>query len=338
MELAPARNVILGPNGAGKTSLLESVFLLGRGRSFRTRQTRRLVQSGRQSFSVFGETRHGERLEHRIGVGFQEGVLQIRIDDAPARGMAQLADALVVHVIDPSAHELIEGGPSIRRRFLDAGVFHVEHGYLEVWRNYRRVLGQRNAALKSGACGAALKVWSEPLIEAAGAIDDARSQYIARLAERVKDIGLRLLNAEISLQYRSGWRQGIEFAVALAESEARDRETGFTQLGPHRADVGIRMHGALVREQASRGQQKLVASACVLAEVAELESRSERTRNVLLIDDPAAELDAEALERLLAELEDIPVQQLITAIGSAAIPHSNARVFHVEQGAVKAVV
>lgn len=338
MDLAPARNIVLGPNGAGKTSILESVFLLGRGRSFRTRQTRRLVQSGKSSFSVFGETRRDERLEHRIGVGFQESALQIRIDDAPAKGMAQLADALVVHVIDPSAHELIEGGPSIRRRFLDAGVFHVEHGYLQVWRNYRRVVGQRNAALKSGARGSALKVWSDPLIDAAAAIDSARSHYIARVGERVREIGLRLLHEEISLQYRSGWRQGTEFAVALEESEPRDRETGFTQVGPHRADIGIRMHGALVREQASRGQQKLVAAACVLAEVSELGSRTDRSGSILLIDDPAAELDAGALDRLLTELEGLSVQQLITAIGPAALPHAHARVFHVEQGTVKAVV
>ena len=143
----PRRNYVFGPNGAGKTSLLEGVFVLGRGRSFRTRQMRRLVQHGSEGFAVFGEV-VAEGATRRLGVAYRAGRLEKKIDGQPASGMAQLAELLPVHAIDPSMHALVEGGPSERRRFLDWGVFHVEPDYLEAWKRYRRVLSQRNAVLK----------------------------------------------------------------------------------------------------------------------------------------------------------------------------------------------
>src|SRR5690606_22264133 len=147
-DLHPRRNYFFGPNGAGKTSLLESVYLLGRGRSFRTRDTRRLIRHGEARLVVYGEVVADDEA-HRPGVAFERGRLEKRVDGAPAESMAALASILPAYVIDPSSHGLVEGGPSERRRFLDWGVFHVEQSYLPVWRRYRRVLSQRNAALKA---------------------------------------------------------------------------------------------------------------------------------------------------------------------------------------------
>src|SRR5690606_35194803 len=127
--LHPERNYFFGPNGAGKTSLLEAVYLLGRGRSFRTRQTRRLVQHGRDGLSVYGELRLGTE-SRRLGVSYNAGALEFRIDRKPAASVTEIARLMRVDVIDPSVHKLIEGGPSERRRYVDWGVFHVEQDYL----------------------------------------------------------------------------------------------------------------------------------------------------------------------------------------------------------------
>ncbi|MBN1238062.1 MAG: AAA family ATPase, partial [Gammaproteobacteria bacterium] len=144
-RLHPRRNFFFGPNGAGKTSLLEAVYLLGRGRSFRSRHARRLLCHGRDELSVYAELRAGDDLR-RIGVRFAAGQLEFRLDRAPVAGVTDIAALVRVDVIDPSIHSLIEGGPSERRRFIDWGVFHVERSYLPAWRRYRRALGQRNAA------------------------------------------------------------------------------------------------------------------------------------------------------------------------------------------------
>lgn len=333
LELDPERNVIAGPNGAGKTSLLESIHLLARGRSFRTRQARRIVQNGRASFHVVGEMTDAHGGLDRVGVGFGHSGLEIRVNGRAAAGMAELAGLLVVHVVDPSAHALIEGGPSVRRRFLDGGVFHVEHSYLGVWRHYRRLLGQRNAALKAKAGGAELGAWTVQLAAAGIEIDRARRDYVRRLASELGPLGQRLLGTALDLEYRSGWRQGIGLAEALAESESRDRQSGLTQVGPHRADLGIRMEGGRVDAHASRGQQKLIAAGLVVAEAACL-SAAQFRNGIILVDDPAAELDRSALGRLVSEIDALPVQRVFTGLEVEPLSAGGGRVFHVEQGRV----
>jgi DNA replication and repair protein RecF len=334
--LHPRCSYIFGPNGAGKTSILEGIFLLGRGRSFRTRQIRRLVRRGADGVTVYGEVIWRGRAQ-RLGVSYVSGRLEKKIDGAEADGMGALAALLPVHVIDPSVHQLVEGGPSERRRFLDWGVFHVEHGYLEAWKRYRRVLSQRNAALKAGAGPGELRSWTTALAEAGTAIDASRRAYVARLAVAAAGFGRRLLEQRVELEYRQGWRAGQSFVEALAAAEPRDRLMGTTEVGPHRADLVLHLEERRVQDEASRGQQKLTATALVLAQVA-VGAAADSNRDVLLIDDPAAELDAGSLERLLGVLRDLPAQLVLTGLSPRQlVPQDGFPVFHVERGEVDAL-
>jgi DNA replication and repair protein RecF len=337
LALDPERNYLFGPNGAGKTSILEAIYVLGRGRSFRTRETRRLVRRGSSAFSVYGETVEGGD-RHRLGVGYGAAGLEVRLDRSPVRGMAALAGIFPVHVVDPSLHQLIEGGPSERRRFIDWGVFHVEPPYLEAWRRYRRVLSQRNAALKRGASAGELRPWTESLAEAGVAVDGSRGQYVDRLSKTVEEMGRRLLDAKLVIEYRRGWGEGKALAAALSRGEARDRALGSTQVGPHRADLRIGLGWGGVREEASRGQQKLAAAALILSQVA-LFAEDRGSGGTLLIDDPAAELDADSVRRLLRVVEELPAQRIITGLSESQLPpREPAPVFHVEQGKVQRVL
>ena len=333
-RLHPERNYFFGPNGAGKTSLLEAIHLLGRGRSFRTRQTKRLVQHGRETLAVFAELQVGGEA-HRVGVSFGSAGLEYRIDRRPGASVTELARLLRVDVIDPGIHKLIEGGPSERRRFLDWGVFHVEHNYLDQWKRFRRVLGQRNAALKARAEASALAAWSHALAEPAVAVDDARRRYTVQLAAAAKEIGGRLLGQPLTVEYRRGWRSGVSFIEALEESAERDRAFGHTQIGPHRADLFVTAGDGALSEEASRGQQKLAAAALVIAQVRVAASTGDRN-GTLLVDDPAAELDRAALGRLMMELEGLPSQLILTALSRELLPPDERfPVFHVEQGRVE---
>ncbi len=335
LDLDPARNFFHGANGAGKTSLLEAVFLLGRGRSFRTRQARSLVQHGESELSVYGDVDDGVRVR-RLGAAFG-GRLERRVDGAPASG-ADVAKIIAVQAIGPDSHRLIEGGPSERRRFLDWGVFHVEHSYLEAWQRYRRVLGQRNAALQrpSGAA-AELRVWTQALAEAGVEIDRFRQSYVERLAANAAEHAEALLGQPLSFQYRRGWRADLGLEAALDASTARDRSLGHTEPGPHRADLVLQINGHRVQDDASRGQQKLVAAALVLAQESVVAALA-TSRSVLLVDDPAAELDRAAFERLLARLGTIRSQLFFTGL-TPLVANNDAptAVFHVEQGRVYAL-
>ncbi len=329
-------NYLFGANGAGKTSFLEGVYLLSRGRSFRTRQTRRIVQRGAEGLVVYGETRGASGGGHRLGVEVGTEGLRMRIDGRVAAGISELAEVLRVDVIDPSVHRLIEAGPTERRRFLDWGVFHVEHDFLPTWRRYRRALAQRNAALKSarGAQGPS-RLWDEPLIEAATAVTDARHRHVERLRPVAAEVGLELLGRHLDVGYANGWREGEDFREALAASWRRDALAGATQVGPHRADLRVSLNEQAVAEEASRGQQKLAAAALVIAQVRSL-SAATGTDGLLLVDDPAAELDAQALARLLGILEATPGQLVLTALSARQLePRPGRPVFHVEQGKVQ---
>jgi DNA replication and repair protein RecF len=334
LGLAPSRNYVFGPNGAGKTSFLEAVFVLGRGRSFRTRQMRRLVQHGSEAFAVFGEVQ-AEGATRRLGVAYRSGRLEKKVDGQPALGMAELAALLPVHALDPSIHGLVEGGPSERRRFLDWGVFHVEPEYLEAWKRYRRVLSQRNAALKHAPSKAELRPWTRALGEAGGIVEASRRRYLGLLAPRVEEFGRRLLDARLTLDYRPGWPDGATLDDALTSGEDRDRQSGTTEQGPHRAEIVLRLADRRVQDEASRGQQKLTAAALILAQVA-VESADRPQRSVLVIDDPVAELDARSLERLLTAVADLRAQLIFTALAPEQLrPEAGAPVFHVERGGVR---
>ena len=150
LELDPRFTLISGPNASGKTSLLEALYVLGRGRSFRTRRLEHLIRHGTAQFVVFGEVQTADR-RIPLGVEGTDGGVRAKNWRCKAASLAELALLLPVQIIDPEVHRLIEEGPSRRRRFLDWGVFHVDQLFIGHWQRFHQALKQRNAALKSQA-------------------------------------------------------------------------------------------------------------------------------------------------------------------------------------------
>ncbi len=325
IELDPRFTLISGPNGSGKTTLLEAMYLLGRGRSFRTRRLERLIRAGAQRFIVFVET---ELTHGRLAIGIEGSKLEVRarIGGREAASIAELAASFPVQVIDPEIHQLIEQGPGGRRRLIDWGVFHVEHTFLPAWQRYRQALVQRNAALRIGAADELLAAWEPELLRTGKEIHEARGRYVRDLESIARPIVRRLIGVELELRYRSGWTAELDFATALRRSLADDRRRGATQVGPHRAELVIRANGMLARDHVSRGQQKLLAAALSIAQLRLLQQHSAE-RAALLLDDPAAELDAERLHALIGEVQALDVQLVVTTLqpAFAAFGHPGRR-------------
>jgi DNA replication and repair protein RecF len=303
--------LIVGPNASGKTSVLEAIYVLGRGRSFRSRLLEKLVRTGADRFVVFGEIALAER-DARLGVeGSAEGI-RAKVDGGRVSSLADLATWLPVQIIDPEVHRLIDEGPSQRRRFLDWGVFHVEHRFIDIWLRYQQVLKQRNAALRAQQPKSLVSAWDADLIRLGEAIHDARGRYLAFLSDRAHSVAEALLGATLSLSYRSGWSRDLTFAEALAASWTHDQEMGSTQVGPQRAEIGIRLDGVPVKDRISRGQQKLLAAALLVAQLDLFPKES--VTPTLLLDDPAAELDQDRLMNLIEEVARQSVQLVVTTL------------------------
>lgn len=333
LELHPRLNLFVGLNGSGKTSLLEAVYCLGRGRSFRSRRLATLVRKGAECLRVVAETRwQGQAVT--LGLEARPGETRLRARGSAVASAAALAEFHRPQVIDPDIHKLLEEGPGRRRRYLDWGVFHVEPLFLATWQRYHRAIKQRNAVLRARGSDPILRAWEEEVSVAGEALTAQRLDYLNRLEPVLREVGERLLGAAITLDYGRGWSGKGTLAEALRADEERDRRFGVTHSGPHRADITTRVDGVLARDRVSRGQQKMLAAALVLAQL-KAQGAGQGVGDVLLLDDPAAELDARHLARLLDLVADLPAQLWVTSL-TAQVPGLAAEgaMFHVEHGSI----
>src|SRR5215469_5163275 len=179
LRLPRGLTLIQGGNGSGKTSLLEAMFVLGRGRSFRTRNSERLIRRGQTRMRVTGQIQRDSLDPMRIGFEVTRAGTTARVAGRTAESLAELSEAFAVQVIEPGVHRLVEEGGYRRRRWLDWAVFHVEPQFVDLWLRYSRVLQQRNAGLKTQ--DGTVTVWDADLARLGEAITAARQRLMERL-------------------------------------------------------------------------------------------------------------------------------------------------------------
>ncbi len=341
LSLQPHRrlNFVLGANAAGKTSLLEAIYVLGRGRSFRGSAAAELAGAAGAQWLLFGRVQaEDSALARSLGVRWSDSQTEVRVDGQSDSSVGLLR-AFPVQVLEPGMHRLLQEGPSYRRSFVDWGVFHVEPSYLGLWRRYRRALQQRGQLLRQNASDRELAAWEPELAEAGEAVAAMRARHLEALrAPAITLIDALLAEGSWNLELQPGWPRGIALAEALARQRSADRRAGLTQSGPHRAELRIRAGERAVKHQISRGQQKLLIAALLLAQCHEIGAVGGQ-HPVLLVDDFAAELAEPFQAALLGALQRYPGQVFLTAFersGVLAQPH-DASMFHVERGVVRAL-
>lgn len=341
LEPAAGLNMFVGPNGAGKTSILEGAYLLSHGTSFRTHQAEHLQRRGSELLGLYAQVQT-RSTTHRLGLLRQGGRWTAKLDGDASAKLTDLFTACAVVCFEPGSHALISGAAEGRRSFLDWGVFHVEQDFAPRMRRYRRALKQRNALLKQEAGDDELSIWDEELSQAAEPLAVARQAYMAEFERELIPLLASYLPGlgQPSLRFRPGWNRELSLAEALREVRQRDRALGHTTRGLHRADWNLSFDRAPSHEQLSRGQEKLCAIACMLAQVSLY--RAARGENpVIAFDDLCSELDAEHQASALAALVESGAQILLTG---TEIPQAlldrfpPQRRFHVEQGSVREVV
>lgn len=342
LSLHERLNILYGDNGSGKTSLLEAVNLLSVGRSFRNPRPRPIINYEASRLTVFGELETSGR-HHRVGVEkTRGGESWIRVDGTTVQSASALAEKLPVLAINANTFELITGSPKPRRQLLDWLAFHVEPRFLNAWRSLQHCLKQRNSLLRHDRIDAfQLRSWDSQLIELAGQIDQIRSATFAPFADAVKSLAGLLPELEIGLTYKPGWRRDAPYAGQLEQSLEQDKQRGYTRLGPHRADITISANGYPAGDVLSRGQQKMLVCALVVAQGLAFEDISGKTC-VYLVDDLPAELDEAHRLQLGTWLAGLRAQIFVTGVEKQPLmamwPRDvidDGALFHVEQGRIE---
>lgn len=344
IRLSQDLNVVSGDNAAGKSSLLEAVSYLVSGRSFRTAKQNLLVAHDQETFSLFGQFSDSTK----IGVSYntQTKVKKVKLDGQVAASLSTVASLYPVQVLSPESYHLIDSGPLERRKYIDWLLFHVEHGYQKDWKDFQRILKQRNAYLRlsnNGGQLSELKAWNEQYCQSALRIDSFRQSAAEWMLPEVKKI-LSSINFEymndLKISYYSGYTGSL--MDKLDESIERDLASGTTQYGPHKADLRLKIGRHLAKDLLSRGQKKLLVNSMYLAQTQLLKWKTKKD-SLFIVDDFSSELD-EANQMILIEAlrKQENVQIILSCLQAGMLKslikgYNNVKMFHVEHGEINEV-
>ncbi|MDX1433662.1 MAG: DNA replication/repair protein RecF [Gammaproteobacteria bacterium] len=340
LTLAGGLNAFVGPNGAGKTSLLEAVHVLATGHSFRTRRLGELVRRDTDWLRVRGEVAWDEGSRSWIGVEKQPDGLRVRVGGEDVRSASSLARQLPAVVVSPDSQRLLTDGANLRRQLIDWALFHVEPAYFDHHRRFRRVLRQRNAALRDGVSPDRLDAWDREMAELGEQLHTLRARHMETLIPAFGETLSQLMTVVVEIAYQAGWRGGQTLAEALAAVRDTDRERGFTSVGPHRGDLQFRVAGGPAQQTLSRGEAKLFVVGLLLAQGEYLVARQGRVP-LVLVDDLASELDGDSRGRFFERLRVLGAQTLVTTVDQELLQPGDGtpmKVFHVERGQTAEVI
>lgn len=329
IKLHPKFNIFQGINGSGKTSLLEAIYLLSNGRSFRTREIAPLINYSKQDLTVFA------KIEVESSISIQKtktGSTRVKLNHNPCKKTSELLRYLPCQVFYQDIFQIIDAGPIIRRSLLDWGVFHKQKTYNILLKKYRHVLRQRNALLRAKAQSQDFKPWDKLLVSMAYDIDTLRKDYFTNLSDVFQKYLAQLTNTPCLINYYKGWDKKetkADLASILKDQLASDMQRQYTHSGPHNADILFDSLELKAKNSLSRGQQKIILIALKLSQAKLLEKPC-----IYLFDDITSELDNLHISRLFNVLSNIEGQFFLTTIDAAQILIQDAYIFSLTNGTV----
>jgi DNA replication and repair protein RecF len=341
LSLSPGANLLYGSNGSGKTSVLEALYLLGRGRSFRSRTLKPVINQEDDNCTVYGLLNKDSK-EIPLGVSrSRQGDFLFKVDGEAVTSASSLAQAMPLLILNSDSFHLLDGGPQFRRQFIDWGVFHVEHNYRNTWQRFRRALKQRNSLLRRDRIDEdLLGVWDAEFVSLAEQINHYREQYLADLIPRISEV-LAELSPQQGFEFKHyvGWDDTQSLNNVLLAGRQRDIQGKTTHHGPHRADLRVRFNKQPANDVLSRGQIKILVTAMQVAQ-GYLYHEKTGCQCLYLLDDLPSELDIEHRSKVGGLLYQLGAQVFITGVVREDLRSSwpegdkNIRMFHVEHGRI----
>lgn len=336
IELHPTLNIFHGDNGAGKTSVLEAIFYLSRGRSFRTASAQKLICHQKITMALHGKIQLDNNKSVDIGIEKNmSGSRKVKLNGEAQTAIAPLTQALPLQFMSPMSYRCFHDGPKARRQHLDWALFHVKHSFYHQWQFLQRVLQQRNSALKQRQNH---QTWDPQFIEAAMAIDTVREEiFQGFLPICQQQLAVLLPELSFTIEYYRGWPAEHSLEELLYSVRLKEQQLGYTYYGPQRADIILTVNHRNIQDELSQGQQKLAAYAIHLA-LGKLFEQHKGRGPIYLIDDLASELDHNSRGKIADTLKQQGAQTFITGITSSDLSlltqNNSSQMFHVKHGAV----
>ncbi|MBQ2307301.1 MAG: DNA replication/repair protein RecF [Clostridia bacterium] len=367
-EFSPGVNVFYGDNGQGKTNIIEAIFYCAIGRSFRYSKDNDLIKTGTDQFRISAEL--GGDITENIAVSFKEnGEKAARVNGLYLRKLGHLMGSLLSVIFSPEDLDIVNEGPSVRRKMLDIVISQLHPSHYFDLQQYNKTLAQKNFLLRdygrTGASGdsadALLDVYNEQLAAFGASIAEKRARFCAELERLAAEKNGQISGGEeLTMKYVPNFRAAAidapetaeakdidpaevqnaiksEFLELLSSRKSREIERQHSLYGPQNDDVQIELNGMELRRFGSQGQKRTAVLSIKLAQIMLLHRKTGRSP-VLLLDDVFSELDEKRSEMLLDSVAGC--QTFITTASLGELPGSvkrDAKIFFVKSGEIQLI-
>ncbi|MDR3587536.1 MAG: DNA replication/repair protein RecF [Desulfosporosinus sp.] len=343
VQFMPGTNIFVGNNGQGKTNVLEGIYYLLTGKSYRVQREQELLRWEQNEFHLYGDfllAHHKVFLESH----YRDKKKMVKVNQVPCQRLSDFVGTINVIFFSPDDLVMIKGGPSERRRFLDLHIAQMHPGHVSILNAYNKVIQQKNALLKSYVAKSLkysqLQLWNEQIIELGKKIISNRLDLTKRLQEAANQIYPNLTSQKETMQTnyialgKKDANEAIsQFPQLLNDKLEQEMERQMVLIGPHRDDLQILLDDKPARLYASQGQQRSIVLSLKLAEL-ELIRQEKQEYPLLLLDDVLSELDRFRRDYLIKFIESSRIQTLITMTSAETHLESGA-LYYVEKGHIR---
>ena len=338
-------NIIIGENAQGKTNVLEGLYIMSLGKSFRTSKDSEMIKFGKELARVKTLSVKDDR-ELSVEIAIIKNKKSIKVDGVKIKKTSELLENVYLVIFSPDDLKIVKDEPEKRRKFIDRELCQLKPVYYDNLSRYKKALNQRNFLLKEDRPDPGmLDIWDYELASYGAKLIIERERFCRKLNEISKAIhkDLTFEREELYVSYESDIEvcqddisaQREIFLKVLRETREKDIYRRTTTKGPHRDDLKIEIDGLDVRSFGSQGQQRSAALSLKLAEI-KLIKEETGENPVLLLDDVLSELDRVRQRQLLTSFEDIQIFITTTELTDELRQQlPDHQVFVVEKGSVK---
>ena len=360
IEVHPSLNVLVGDNANGKTNIIESIFCLALGKSYRTKSDSECIMFGEEAAAMSCVLEKNDKMLD-IMLGINNKGKSAKIAGLKKTKLTDFVGELNVVLFSPEDLQIIKGSPSLRREFINREFYQFSRIYHKYYLMYQHLLKQRNSYLKDMRKNpkdemslAYLETLTSQLAKVAIYITKERVSFVQDISELTYKNMMNISNGQelLKIRYKSSVLESLNIVDVMDEGFTEENLTkvmmkksfddimrGSTKIGPHQDDLEFYINELDAKMYASQGQQRSIVLSLKLAEINYLKSKT-GTYPVLLLDDVLSELDKNRQLKLLDAINE-NVQTFITTPSISDIKEDllkKAKVFKIENGNISELI